>query len=133
MAASRYFYSDRIIASKKHHIINNAIQTNAYVYNEKVRDEIRNTYGLDDRYVLGHVGRFQYQKNHEFLIDVFNEYLKMDNQAVLMLVGQGENQENIKKKVIDLGIERMYYLLGVRSECQFSFSGHGYICLPSRI
>ena len=96
MAASKYFYSDKIIASKKHHIINNAIQTNAYAYNEKARDEIRNTYGLDDRYVLGHVGRFQYQKNHEFLIDIFNEYLKLDNQAVLMLVGQGEGEDNIK-------------------------------------
>lgn len=132
MAASRYFYSDRIIASKKHHIINNAIQTNAYVYNEKVRDEIRNTYGLDDRYVLGHVGRFQYQKNHEFLIDVFNEYLKMDNQAVLMLVGQGENQENIKKKVIDLGIEKNVLFMGVRSDVNQLFQAMDTFVLPSR-
>lgn len=132
MAASNYFYSDKIIASKKHHIINNAIQTDQYAYNEEIRDEIRKEYDLDNYYVIGHVGRFQYQKNHEFLIDIFNAYLKLDDQAILMLIGQGEGEENIKKKVSDLGIEENVRFMGVRSDVNQLFQAMDTFVLPSR-
>ena len=98
MVASEYFYNENIINSPKHHIINNAIQTKDYAFDEAVRNEIRKEYKLEDKYVIGHVGRFQYQKNHEFLVDVFNEYLKLDNKAVLMLVGGRYGERNSFKE-----------------------------------
>ena len=101
MVASEYFYNENIINSPKHHIINNAIQTKDYTFDEAVRNEIRKEYKLEDKYVIGHVGRFQYQKNHEFLVDVFNEYLKLDNKAVLMLVGQGEGEEGLPLVLVE--------------------------------
>ena len=113
MVASEYFYNENIINSPKHHIINNAIQTKDYAFDEAVRNEIRKEYKLEDKYVIGHVGRFQYQKNHEFLVDVFNEYLKLDDNAVLMLVGQGEGEKVIREKVVNLGITDKGMFMGV--------------------
>lgn len=131
MVASEYFYNENIINSPKHHIINNAIQTKDYAFDEAVRNEIRKEYKLEDKYVIGHVGRFQYQKNHEFLVDVFNEYLKLDNKAVLMLVGQGEGEEAIRQKVADLGIAGNVMFMGVRSDVNKLLQAMDIFVLPS--
>lgn len=131
MAASEYFYNGDIINSAKHHIINNAIKTKDYAFDEAVRDEIRKEYKLEDKYVIGHVGRFQYQKNHEFLVDVFNEYLKLDNKAVLMLVGQGEGEEAIRQKVADLGMTENVMFMGVRSDVNKLLQAMDIFVLPS--
>ena len=131
MVASEYFYNENIINSPKHHIINNAIQTKDYAFDEAVRNEIRKEYKLEDKYVIGHVGRFQYQKNHEFLVDVFNEYLKLDNKAVLMLVGQGEGEEAIRQKVADLGMTENVMFMGVRSDVNKLLQAMDIFVLPS--
>ena len=131
MAASEYFYNENIINSPKHHIINNAIQTKDYAFNEAVRNEIRKEYKLEDKYVIGHVGRFQYQKNHEFLVDVFNEYLKLDNNVVLMLIGQGEGEEAIRQKVADLGMTENVMFMGVRSDVNKLLQAMDIFVLPS--
>lgn len=57
--------------------------------------------------VIGHVGRFVKQKNHRFLIDIFNEIYKQNNNSVLLLAGQGPLMEEIEIKVKDLGLEKM--------------------------
>ena len=132
MAASKYFYNDSIIGADKHHIINNAIRTEDYAYDEKIRNEIRKEYNLDDKYVIGHVGRFQYQKNHEFLVDIFNEYLKLDKNAVLMLIGQGEGENTIRQKVSDLGIKDNVLFMGVRSDVNRILQAMDTFLLPSR-
>lgn len=54
---------------------------------------------LDNKFVVGHIGRFNNQKNHEFLIDIFCEIYKKNNKAVLLLVGTGPLEEKIKEKV----------------------------------
>lgn len=131
IVASEYFYNENIINSPKHHIINNAIQTKDYAFDEAVRNEIRKEYKLEDKYVIGHVGRFQYQKNHEFLVDVFNEYLKLDNKAVLMLVGQGEGEEAIRQKVADLGMTENVMFMGVRSDVNKLLQAMDIFVLPS--
>ena len=102
-----------------------------YTFDEAVRNEIRKEYKLEDKYVIGHVGRFQYQKNHEFLVDVFNEYLKLDNKAVLMLVGQGEGEEAIRQKVADLGMTENVMFMGVRSDVNKLLQAMDIFVLPS--
>ena len=132
MSASNYFYNNKIIKSDRHHVINNAIQVKQYAYNENVRNDMKEELGLKDKYVIGHVGRFQYQKNHEFLIDIFNEYSKLDADAVLMLVGQGENEGSIRDKVKELGIEDNVMFMGVRSDVHKLMQVMDVFLLPSR-
>lgn len=84
--------------------INNAIANKKFAFSKELRFMIRSEYGLQDKFVIGHVGRFDRQKNHSFLIDVFAEYKKKHENAFLVLVGGG-NTEPIKEKIEKMGIK----------------------------
>ena len=77
---------------------------------------MREELGIEGKKVIGHVGRFNPQKNHEFLIDIFNEVYKKDNNTVLLLVGDGYLKEKIEDKVKKLGLEDSVRFLGVRED-----------------
>ena len=131
-SAGEFFYKVPILKGKAFKIIHNAIETEKYAYDSVTRKQIRETYNLENRYVIGHVGRFQFQKNHEFLIDIFYEYLKLDSRAVLMLVGQGEEEDAIRQKVINLGIEKSVLFMGVRTDVNRLLQAMDAFLLPSR-
>jgi len=79
--------------------IHNAIEVKKYIYDEEIRNKKRKELGLDNCFVIGNTGRFEYQKNHEFLIRVFAEVCKHIDNARLLLVGEGK----LLQKMIDLG------------------------------
>lgn len=85
-------------------IIKNAIDTNKFSYNRHMRNELRKELKISNKFVIGHVGRFTYQKNHIFLIEVFKEVLKCKTDAILVLVGDGELKNDVYEKVKKLGI-----------------------------
>lgn len=96
-------------------IMNNAIDANAYRYNPKIRKHIREQYQLGDAFVLGHVGRFNPQKNHAFLINVFAEVVKQNSNVRLVLVGGGIGEDELRRRVEELGIEKHVIFAGVCS------------------
>ena len=80
-------------------------------------EEIRNSLDINHSdFVVGHVGRFNPQKNHGFIIDVFNEIYKKNNKAKLILVGTGNGQLEIINKVNNLGLTDNVLFLGNRSD-----------------
>ena len=85
--------------SREFSVISNGIDLEKFQYNETVRNEMRKENGLEGKFVLGHVGRFSKQKNHEKLIDIFSEMAKIDKDAKLVLVGDGELKTEIQKRV----------------------------------
>ncbi|MGW8424552.1 glycosyltransferase family 1 protein [Peribacillus simplex] len=95
-------------------IVNNAIEAKEFVYNPTTRDKLRNELNISEKFVLGHVGRFSHPKNHEFLIDIFYEVYKKNSNSVLLLVGSGELEEAIRKKVEMLGLTHVVKFLGLR-------------------
>lgn len=97
-------------------MLNNAIDAAAYAYDPRRRQAVRQDLGLTGELVVGHVGRFNKQKNHPFLIELFAALLKREPNAVLLLVGGGEDQSRIEQKVRDLGIAERVRFLGVRSD-----------------
>lgn len=97
----------------KFQIMNNAIDAKKFIYNEEVRREKRKELDLEGKFVIGHVGRFNVQKNHEFLIDIFYQIQKKESNAVLLLVGNGELEEKIKDKVRRLGLEEKVIFYGI--------------------
>lgn len=90
---------DWMYNGKKYIIMNNAIETNKFIYDEELRNKNRKMMNLNDKFVIGHIGRFNKQKNHEFIIDIFNELHKLNSNSRLVLVGTGELEEKIKEKV----------------------------------
>lgn len=85
-------------------VINNAIETSKYIYDECKRDEMKKELSLDNNFVIGHVGRFNEQKNHNFIIDIFYELTKLNDNAHLLLIGEGDLKESIIAKVEALNI-----------------------------
>ena len=98
--------------------LNNAIDAEKYTYNCVKRQEIRETFGIsENQIVVGHVGRFDPQKNHKFIIDIFAEVQKQDKNAVLLLVGDDSSSigKEIHQKVEQLGLQNVIFT-GVRSD-----------------
>ena len=76
-------------------------------------DSLKKELGIEDRFVVGHVGRFHYAKNHPFLLEVFKELLKQRKDALLLLVGDGEELEKVKQKAGELGISENVIFAGM--------------------
>lgn len=118
--------------NKNFKIINNGIDVKKYTFNEKIRKIKRIELNLKENEIaIGHIGRFVLQKNHEFLIDIFNELLKINNNYKLFLIGEGENQEKIKAKVKELNIKKNVIFLGVRKDINEVLQGIDLFLLPS--
>lgn len=96
-------------------ILKNGLDVNKFKYNEKIRNEYRKELGIENKQVYGHVGRFDKQKNHDFLINLFYEIQKKQD-AVLLLVGTGILEDEIKQKVKQLKIENKVLFLGFRDD-----------------
>lgn len=106
-ALSMYKTADNV------YILNNAIDVYKYKYSEKLRNRVRNALKIKpETFVVGHVGRFSYQKNHDFLVNIFNEIVKKKKDSVLLLVGDGELKKEIERKVINLGIANKVIFVG---------------------
>jgi len=99
--------------------------------NEEMEKKMRKEFDLEGKFVIGHVGRFFPQKNHSFLIDIFNEVHKKDKDAILMLVGGGELKEEIENKVKSLGLEKYVRFTGVRSDVNNIMQCFNVFILPS--
>ena len=116
-------------------IMNNAVDANQYRYNPEVSKEMKKQLGIEGKKVIGHVGRFFPQKNHGFLIDIFNEIHKKDKDTVLLLVGGGELDDalknQIKEKVRNLGLEDAVEFLGVREDVDRIVQTFDVFLLPS--
>ena len=97
--AGEWLYGKKAVAENKVIVLNNATELDKFVYSKEKRDKIRGLYSLDENaVVLGHVGRFTEQKNHDLLINIFYGYLKECPNAYLMLVGDGALRKSIEKR-----------------------------------
>lgn len=113
-------------------ILNNAINLDKFVYNEKIRLQKRKEFGFnDENIVIGHVGRFVEQKNHKFLVDIFDKCFKNDNRYRLLLIGNGELEDNIKAYVRKLGLDKNIMFLGVRNDVNEILNAMDIFALPS--
>ncbi|KFI96142.1 glycosyltransferase [Bifidobacterium stellenboschense] len=114
----------------------NAIDTAQYRFDPAVRAEVRREFDVkDSTFVLGHVGRFFPQKNHEFLVDIFAALHKIRPDSELWLVGGGELNDELKNriraKVDELGLHDAVRFLGVRSDVNRVMQGMDSFILPS--
>ena len=128
--AARWFYKDDL--ARKAVIIHNAIEVQKMLFDQSKRDYLRKKYNLDDSIVIGNVGRLHFQKNQEFIIDVFNELQKDNDDYKLVLVGQGEDEKKLKEKVRCLNLEKKVIFTGVQEDIQAWLSSFDFFLFPSR-
>lgn len=113
-------------------IINNGINTEKYKFNLEKRNYLRKGMSLENKFILGHVGRFSYPKNHEFLIEIFNEIQKVEKESVLLLIGNGELEQKIKKQVKKLKLEDKVIFLGTTDKVEDYLQIMDVFVFPSR-
>lgn len=130
--AGRWLFGDKEYDKGNVYLLNNAIDLDKFRYDETVRREKRKELNIkNDTLVIGHVGRFVEQKNHRFLIDIFNEVHKQKENSILLLAGQGPLMEEMKEKVKILGIENSVKFLGQRNDINELYQAFDVFCLPS--
>ena len=129
--AGNWLFGSHAISTNKFDIAKNAINTDEFKYDETVRIEIRQQLKLQEKFVLGHVGNFTYAKNHEFLIEVFEMVHKKNINSVLILVGNGELEDNIINKVKKMGLIDSVIFLGSRSDVPELLQGMDCFVFPS--
>lgn len=104
---------------RKFTLLHNAVDTMRYRWNPQVREEVRRELGIaEDRLVVGLVGRFMPQKNHAFLLEVMANLVKKHPDALLLLVGTGELEKELKVKVERMGLHRNVLFTGSRSDVE---------------
>ncbi|MEI3598488.1 MULTISPECIES: glycosyltransferase family 1 protein [unclassified Oceanobacillus] len=127
-----YGKNSRVVKNGKAKIIKNGIDVDKLKFNLKVRDEYRKNYNIEDRFVIGHIGRFYYPKNQDFIIRLFRQLYKNDSNSLLMLIGTGEDMERIEKEVKLMGLENSVMFLGNRSDIAELLSSMDIFLFPSR-
>lgn len=114
--AGKWLFGERLYNAGQVYLIKNAINISKFSYNPQTRERVRRAFDLEGKLVVGHVGRFVYQKNHTFLLDIFQEIHSRNEETVLMLVGSGELEQAMKCKADILGLTDSVMFLGTRTD-----------------
>lgn len=130
--AGKWLFGEDFYNKGRVKLIKNAIDISKFIYNEDKRNCIRQEMELEDKFVIGHVGRFMFQKNHDFLIEIFNEVNKIDNNVYLLLIGEGELENSIYEKVEKLGLTSKVKFLGIRDDVNDIMQAMDVFVFPSR-
>ena len=130
--AAMHTFGRRVYTNGGVYILHNALDLNVYQFDEEARNNIRKEFSVGDNVkIIGHVGRFSKQKNHIFILDVFNEIHKQKHNTVLMLVGNGELEKEIKEKIRALSLDDSVIFTGVRSDIPALLSAMDVFVFPS--
>ncbi len=113
-------------------VLKNAVDTERFLFNADYRTQIRQEFNIsDDKIVVGHIGRFNLQKNHSFLVDIAYETIKINRNVVFMLVGGGDLENDIKNKVTSLGISDNVLFTGIREDTNKLYQAFDLFLFPS--
>lgn len=114
--AAKNMFGDKCLEKNEVVLLKNGLNLREYRFDVKRREILRNYLGINNSFVIGHIGRFSKQKNHEFLINVFNQIQFIHKDVVLLLIGKGELEDKIKESAKKYGIYNKIKFLGVRSD-----------------
>lgn len=129
--AARCYFGGKTADSGEYRFVPNAIDIRKFRYNPAVREKTRRKYGLENRLVVGHVGRFTKQKNHKFLLKVFAEIKRREPSAALALLGYGELEEKTKALACELGISESVKFCGNVGNPEEWYQAFDVFVLPS--
>ncbi|WP_298366210.1 glycosyltransferase family 1 protein [uncultured Lutibacter sp.] len=112
--AAKWLFSEKQLPKVK--LFKNAIVTDNFKFDKKRRDDLRSLYNINSKTVYGHIGNFNLEKNHFFLLEIFSEIMKIDSNSKLLLIGDGKLREEIYSKIIKLKLDDCVELMGSRED-----------------
>lgn len=125
-------YAGDWLFNEKYLVMNNGINTEKFSFSQKFRDMHRNALSLNGKIVIGHVGHFSYQKNHDFLIQVFKELYDYQSNFHLLLIGSGPTLDSIKLNISKSEFKYSVTILEKRNDVNELLSAMDIFVLPSR-
>lgn len=138
-------YGEKAVQEGKTIFIPNAIDCAGFTFDPEKRKKMREELGLADALIIGHVGRFHYAKNHEYLLRVFAELCRMsagaggstaetgaDQKYHLILLGEGPLMEDTRKLAEELGVADRVHFLGNHKNIADYYQAMDYFVYPSR-
>lgn len=130
--AGKWMFGKKSFEKGNVYVLNNAIDLDKFKYDKQIRNKKRDELKIDkNTLVIGHAGRFVAQKNHEYIIDIFNEVHKENKNSILVLVGQGPLMDSIKDKVRKLNIDSSVMFLGQRDDINELYQSFDVFLFPS--
>lgn len=125
--AGEFLFGDRDC-----YVVNNGLYLPKYAFNEEVRERIRRENGLDGKFVIGHIGRFRFQKNQEYLVTLLKQIRETQKDAMLLLIGEGETESAIRKQVEELGLSDAVAFYGTTDYVNEAVQAMDVFAFPSR-
>lgn len=129
--AGEWLYGTEKVKGDNYFLVKNSIDTSKYRYNYNIRKKYRKDLNLENKLVLGHVGRLSRPKNHIFLLKVFKKILEKNSNSVLVIIGDGDLKEEINKNIKDLKLEDKVYMLGSRNDIECLLQAMDVFLFPS--
>ncbi|HFC9253831.1 glycosyltransferase family 1 protein [Enterococcus faecium] len=129
--AAIYTFGERAVKSGEVYFLHNAVDLDVFKYSEDERNKIRNEFNIMDCVVIGHIGRFNIQKNHKYLISIFEEIKRKITNVKLLLVGNGELEEEILDLIKEKKIQEDVIFTGIRSDVPSILSAMDVFVFPS--
>ena len=130
--AGQWKFSSSIV-SKKLQVVKNGIDLDRFHPDDSIRKAFRAKLGIsDDTIVIGHVGRFSFQKNQEFLVDALSLLIQRGSKSVLMFIGVGETMNEIKSIVHDKNLDNKIFFIGSVSNVNDYMQAMDIFAFPSR-
>lgn len=123
--------SGKWLYGEKYLVLNNAIDTNKYKFDKDIRKKMRSKYRINEKFVIGNVGKFNFPKNHSYLLKIFSEYSKRDDSAILVIAGGGELEQQLKKKAKELAIKDKVIFLGMLDDVSEILQAFDVFIFPS--
>lgn len=130
--ACRYVFGNKIMKDSRASVMPDGIDCNRFAFNPEVREQVRKVYGLHDKFVVGHVGHFNPAKNHDKILSVFSEVCRCREDAVLLLVGDGELEHDVRNHVNELGLMGKVVFAGAHKDVERFYQAMDVFLFPSR-
>ena len=130
--AGEYLYGEKRMKSGRVKVVENAIDIRKYSIDREEKLRIRKNKDCNNEFIVGHVGRFSYQKNHERLVAIFYELKKIKPNAKLLLIGTGELENQVRQQVKRYGIEKSVIFAGTTKTMRDMYALMDVFVLPSR-
>lgn len=129
--AARWKFPAPIIRKQQYTVLKNAVDTTDFHFDPILREQYRKELSLEDKLVIGHVGRFCEQKNHKFLIEIFAAIAAREPNARLVLIGYGNLEDAVRQQVTACGLEDRVLFLGIRHDVAALMNAFDVFLLPS--
>jgi glycosyltransferase involved in cell wall biosynthesis len=128
---AKWMFGNKVVDFDEYEIINNGIEVQNFRFNKSDRNRYRDEFELNNKTVVGHIGRFIDVKNHKYIIQILNELRNIKPDVSLLLIGDGPLRSNIEKQVHELGLKKYVYFLGKRGDVNRILNAMDIFVFPS--